>query len=665
MRVLIWILIISVYFTAHIKSQPGNDSGAVQLTKVYKLGEVVVVANKNKEIISQDIMQKLNTPDVAKSIAILPSVVLVKTGARNESTVYLRGFDLKSVPVFVDGVPVYVPFDGYVDLARFTTPGLSKIEVSKGYSSVLFGANNIGGSINLISLKPTGKLDVNLSAGILSGKGYQTRADFGSAVGKFYFQGSFSKFNRPDYKLSKNFDTTANETNWERDNSYYNDDKISLKIGFTPNQNNEYSVNYIYQHGEKGNPVYLGTDPLVKLRYWQWPVWDKQSLYFISKTTIAQKNYVKTRLFFDKFINTLKSYDDNSYTTQSKGYAFTNFYNDYSYGGSVEAGTEMLQKNVVKFAAHYKTDVHREHNEGEPVRNFSDYTFSAGLENVYSPANLLKIVPGISYNLRNSITADNYNTKTKEITQYAANKSHAANAQIAVIYNFGNSYSINLNAGYKTRFATMKDRYSYRLGTALPNPELLPENAANFELASTFKTGNKITWEPALFYSKLNNTIQMVSDVAPGISQLQNTGIAEFYGADFLMNYQVVKTLKLSVNYTYIQRKNITNPEILFTNIPVHKLFAFIDFYPVKTFAMLLSYEYNSERYSNSNGIVSPEFMIFNSHIAYKISKYFKTEAGINNIFDVNYSLDEGYPEEGRNFYLSLIFNLQNPVINR
>jgi len=130
MRVLIWILIISVYFTAHIKSQPGNDSGAVQLTKVYKLGEVVVVANKNKEIISQDIMQKLNTPDVAKSIAILPSVVLVKTGARNESTVYLRGFDLKSVPVFVDGVPVYVPFDGYVDLARFTTPGLSKIEVS-------------------------------------------------------------------------------------------------------------------------------------------------------------------------------------------------------------------------------------------------------------------------------------------------------------------------------------------------------------------------------------------------------------------------------------------------------------------------------------------------------------------------------------------------------
>jgi iron complex outermembrane receptor protein len=31
-------------------------------------------------------------------------------------------------------------------------------------------------------------------------------------------------------------------------------------------------------------------------------------------------------------------------------------------------------------------------------------------------------------------------------------------------------------------------------------------------------------------------------------------------------------------------------------------------------------------------------------------------DAGLNNIFDRNYSLVEGYPEEGRNFFVTLCF---------
>lgn len=36
---------------------------------------------------------------------ILPGVIIANVGLRNESVVYVRDFDLRQVPVFIDGVP--------------------------------------------------------------------------------------------------------------------------------------------------------------------------------------------------------------------------------------------------------------------------------------------------------------------------------------------------------------------------------------------------------------------------------------------------------------------------------------------------------------------------------------------------------------------------------
>ncbi len=658
MRSYLFFLLVFILILSKVKAQNTIDT-TFNNVKVYELGEVVVSESILEKSVTQSEMQKLNTIDVANSISILPSATLVNIGARNESTIYLRGFDLRSVPVFVDGIPVYVPYDGYVDLARFTNSDLSKIEISKGYSSILFGANTIGGAINLISSKPTEKLEINLKAGLLTGKGYSTSANIASKRGKFYFQAHFSKFNRDFYKISRDFDTTKNEMDWKRDNSFRNDDKISVKVGFTPNSTDEYSINYVFQHGEKGNPIYLGDDASVKIRYWQWPVWDKQSVYFISKTTIAEKSYLKTRFFFDNFKNTLKSFDNDSYSTQNKNYSFTSYHNDYSYGSNIEIGTELIKNNVVKIAGHYKYDLHRENNEGEPIRHFADNTFSFGVEDIFSLGNQLKLIPGLSYNLRNSIQAEDYNSSSEVISMYPENKNSATNIQLAAFYQFTNHLDLSFTVAHKTRFATMKDRYSYKLGIAIPNPDLKSERALNYEWASKIKINDKFIVEPAVFYSKIDNTIQLVNNLQEGLYQMQNTGKAEFYGADISIYFQILQNLMFNANYTYIERNNITNADIEFTDVPNHKFFAYIDYFPVKKIEFVFSSEYNSDRFSTSYGTISPEFVVFNTQISYIFAKYFKIQAGINNIFDKNYTLIEGYPEEGRNFYFSLIFNLK------
>jgi iron complex outermembrane recepter protein len=655
------IVIIVFCFQIGLKgfAQIGADTSTIK-QKVYSLGEVQITATVDKTSIDADNMQKYNTKDIGSSLRTLPSLVISGNGGRNESTIYLRGFDIRSVPVFIDGIPIYVPYDGYVDLARFTTFDVARIDVAKGFSSMTYGANTIGGAINLVGLKPSQKLELSSKVGTMSGKGCETILNLGSNLGKMYVQTSLSLLQRKYIPLSADFDTTVLETDLHRDNSRQQDIKGSIKIGYTPNSTDEYSINYLYSHGSKGNPVYLGTDKNTRIRYWNWPYWDKHSIYYIARTAIGTKSVLKVRTYLDQFQNKLSSFDDDTYTTQRKGYAFNSFYDDYTLGGNVEFASDWKANNHLRFSVHAKNDNHNEHNDDEPIRHFADNTFSVGIENVFDPNNKLSFIPGLSFNLRKSLQAENYNSKENIISDYPGNQNKALNAQLAAYYKISDAINLNFNVAYKSRFATMKDRYSYRIGEAIPNTDLKSETAVNLELASTIRIEEKLNFRPELFYSRLNNTIQLVSNVQDGLSQMKNTGKAEFYGIDLSFVFQPITYLNIYAAYSHIQRKNISNPEIIFTDVPKHKLFASVEYTIARKMLINLFSEYNSERTNTSDGIrVSPGYFILNVQTSYHFVHFFTCEIGINNIFDKNYTLQEGYPEAGRDFYIALYFKLQ------
>ena len=90
-----------------------------------------------------------------------------------------------------------------------------------------------------------------MKAGAMSGKGYETSMNLGSNRGKVYIQSGFSILQKDYIPLSSNFDTTSLETDHRRDNSYSKDLKGSIKMGYTPNATDEYSLNCQYSHGAK------------------------------------------------------------------------------------------------------------------------------------------------------------------------------------------------------------------------------------------------------------------------------------------------------------------------------------------------------------------------------------------------------------------------------
>ena len=366
---------------------------------------------------------------------------------------------------------------------------------------------------------------------------------------------------------------------------------------------------------------------------------------------------MKTRIYYDKFKNTLNSYDDKTYSTQTKGYAFQSLYDDHTYGGNVEYNTQIIPKNDFKIAVHFKEEVHRENNLGEPVRHFIDNTILVGIEDVYKVTNKFTVIPGVSYNIRKNIQAQDYTSATKIISNYpSADASDAYNAQVGVFYELNQDQKAGATVSQKTRFATIKDRYSYRMGTAIPNPDLKPETAINYEVNYTAKFFERLTFQTALFYSTITDAILSVSNVQPGKAQMQNFGKAQYSGIELQADYSILENLSLNVNYTYIERKNMTSPEVHFTDVPGTKVMGTLEYQPLKVLRLIANAEFNSSRYSTSYGTAVADYTLLNFYASGRILKNFSLDAGLNNILDRNYSLVEGFPEEGRNFFVTLRF---------
>jgi vitamin B12 transporter len=179
----------------------------------YKIDDVVVTATRSemlKEevpavidvINSQDIQNTVDDdlPDILKKNSSVD--VIDYPGAL--SGVSIRGFRpeydgiTKHYLVLIDGRPA-----GATNLATILKDNIERIEVLKGPASSLYGAEAMGGVINVITKKSTGKIGGNIEVG---GGSFDTHTESASAGGKITdwldFDASVGNKNQNDnYKM--------------------------------------------------------------------------------------------------------------------------------------------------------------------------------------------------------------------------------------------------------------------------------------------------------------------------------------------------------------------------------------------------------------------------------------------------------------------------------
>lgn len=597
-----------------------------------------------------------NLPKTPDALNLIPGVSIQKIGPRNERGVFVRGFDFRQVPLYLDGIPQYFPYDGYVDLDRFLSYDVSEIQVAKGFTSPLYGPNALGGAINMVSKAPTKKFNMDLGTGYASGDQVHGFVNAGSRFDKFWVQGGFAWLSSDTFPLSGNFTPVPLQPTRDRMNAYQTDNKGRIRVAWTPNRRDQYSFTYAKQNGEKGNPPYAGIDSTVRARFWQWPQWDKESFYFIGDKSLGENSYVRARFYYDKLDNLLKAYDNASYTTQTLGSSFTSPYDDDTYGTSTEFGTKLGNRQSLKASFYFKDDTHREANVGEPWRTFRDQTYSFGIQDTIQISSRINAIVGFSADHLDVLNAQNYISSNRSVQPFPKNNIWAYNPQAGIFYNVSESGKFHFTYARKTRLPTMKDRYSYRMGQAIPNPDLKEERSDNLEVGYTQIVGTRSTVEANLLQSNVSNSTQRFF-VQPNVFQFRNMGEARYLGGELAFRSSLTRNLQFTTNYTYLSRRNQTMPSVIMLDTPRHKSYSMLSYRWLDRATTFLDLAYEGGRWnSNDAGRVlrAPSFAAVGLGGTARVYRSAELQAGLNNLLDRNYSYVQGYPEAGRNFYVNL-----------
>lgn len=698
-----------------------SSTNAAEGSNVFTLGEIAVTGNRDAEsplgtaTLDREQLWDFSKNGLTDALNLIPGVATTAVagpGRRNESDISLRGLDRTRVPLTIDGIRLFLPADNRIDFSRFLTTDLSAIQVAKGYVSVINGPDGMGGAINLVTRKPVKDFEGEIRYSALLGEGGQYDGDIwyanlGGKQEKFYWQASLQQRDIEGWRLSRDYksDLPTTAPNYQgggmRNFSDSNDWRGSIKIGFTPNATDEYSLNYSKQSGEKHRaPPVRGCDDAMgvntttcapgNVRLWDWPVWDTSSLYFLSNTQLDAKIYVKTRFYYNTFDNRL-----DFYTVAPGGgnrldtVANSSIYDDNAKGFSIELGTHHLAQQTLKASVHYRRDEHTEwntnrvsngpvagnNNPPEPKQKTVEDIWSFALEDTWHVSPTVDLVGGISRDMRGSKQAEEFNQQgvgqPSTLYKLPVKDTNATNYQAAAIWRYQPGGKAHFSVSDRVRFSTIFERFSGRFGSAVSNPGLDPERSRNYELGIEDNLARGVRGTAAVFHNRIKDYIQAVPNAVfvPGVgggffNQNQNVGEATIKGLELGVVASVMPTLEVGGNYTWIDAEVSPPPgtttQYPYLATPKNKGFFYAKWTPTEKWNIVPSYEVTDRRWSSQlNGVPGPRYVgtgsydLLNLKVDYKIVRDWTVSFAANNLLDKHYELSAGYPSQGRNFLLS------------
>jgi iron complex outermembrane receptor protein len=669
---------------ASLATVAGTPALADDADNTFGLGQIVVTTPRTgtsditTTSVNAQAIYDFSRDTLDDAVKLIPGVTSGLSGnSRNERLIYVRGFDRYQVPLSIDGIRVYLPADGRLDYGRFLTPDVAEIQVAKGYVSVLNGPGAMGGALNLVTRKPEKALDAEARFNLnldndTDYAGYTGFASLGTKHDQWYAQASYARNFTDHWDLSNKFTPTRNEDGGARDLSRSADWRVNAKIGFTPNATDEYALNYTRQEGEKLAPTHVSDS--TGLRYWTWPYWNLQNVYFLSTTQLGEIATLRTRAYYNTFKNSLDSFDDATLSTQTKGSSFNSAYSDRAYGGSAQLDVRPSEAERLSVAFHYRNDRHREYQQSfpsgavEPWQTTEEATYSAAIENGYKLTPQLELVLGGSYDWRDLGRAEDY--ASNAFIYYPKRNGDAWNAQGQLLWTPDADTSLHASISSRARFPTIFERFSTRFGGAVSNPDLKAERATHFELGGTRQLG-PLRIEAAGWYAKVDDAIVSfpflyTSCTSAGVctttstAQSRNVGSGKDYGVDLALSAQITGTLRAGASYGWVHR-SLDDPSIPAfhpTGVPEHSGFAWAEWSPLPALRVLPSVDVASKRWTvNTAGTryyLIGDYALANLRVDFDVTDWATLGVGGRNLFDANYTTVDGYPEAGRSLFVSL-----------
>jgi vitamin B12 transporter len=570
---------------------------------------------------------------VAQALEMVPGTH-VRVGGNGEAYIRIRGFRQREVAVLIDGIPASSPYDGQLDLSNLPVQTIERIDVVKGASSVLYGANAMGGVINIITRKAGGNRGIRFNGEYGSGKSAQLGTALQGHLGKirYFVGGTYQDIGY--YPLSNRYVAAANQGKGQRENSDKTSRTSRVNLDWDLGPTTGLGLGFTYIDLDKGLPHHESDK---KAKFQRFTDWREGILDLFFRKGFNHSN-LESRVYYQYFHSVLDSYDDRTYTTQDSKNGFTDTLKDHALGGDLVFRFTPHQSHLFKTALRFQHAVHRQQPDvGDQWLRFSISSLSLPLEGEWNVNQQVTLVYGASLDMLFFKTAASNTNKNKT----------AVNPQVSLLWSPLANLHFKGSASLKTRFPSMRELFDSNSG----NPGLDPMKATGLEIGVEYFLSSRLGISLVGFHNNIRDLINRVNKDSTYI----NIDKAVFKGIEAGLNWQWTAFNRFYASYTLlhaIDKSTADNSYIQYR--PKHKLDAGVFVQLPARFLLNLNTSYVSAQiyYDDNNKEKSlAPYTLLDIGLSRRLGRGVEIYITALNLFDVNYYESEGYPREGRQIF--------------
>jgi iron complex outermembrane receptor protein len=545
-----------------------------------KMDDMVVTATRTEEplkevpgrieVITREQLKEMPVQTVDEALSYISGAHQERTSGLDsfKSVVSLRGMGNTQgrTLVMLDGVPLNTADMGDVNWNRLNLEDVKRIEILKGPAASIYGSNAMGGVINIITEKPTKRLQGRASAS------YGTNADWkftGVAAARtsedpqgLYVRASALSHTNQGYK-----NVPDEQQNRYTKNLFIDEKTFNGKIGWDFNESNNLEFQYTKDTQLAGegkeifgyNGVHRGydTDAVQAKFTGAWEGWSGMAnAYFIDEHYERGQESITENTSLAKYMSSYSRIDSKvdrkNYgilTNLSRAWGPNTFTVGFDYKVGTMDGNDYYRVSPFSFATNYGK-----------IRSFGVF----GQDQLRLLDDKFIILAGLRYD--NATTFDgHYDTNLSAYSQYTKYYSdhtwYNFSPRLSLKYFFLDNLSAYASYGHAFRAPVLDDMY--RTGkmmgkTKISNPSLGPEEVDSFEIGADYQPVDNVKLSASGYHS-IGHDLQSYVTLTSTTQQVQNLGEVQIWGFEFnaeyepfkFTDYDLWKKFSLFGNYTF------------------------------------------------------------------------------------------------------------------
>jgi iron complex outermembrane receptor protein len=446
------------------------------------------------------------TPAAVADLFRSISGLSLRTNSRGETVIRVRGAEERQTAVFLDGAPLATPWDGRIDLSLLPAGLIGGIEVVKGASPIEYGANTVGGVVDLRTI---------LASDTLAVQGEAQTGTYGllnaSALASLPLDDKFSLVTgvsllkrdaeRIADRLSVPFDPSLSR---RRSNTDLSARSLFFAGGYEAGPL-ALRVSLLRADVTRGIPAQGDLDPAVSMpRYWRTPDWHLTQLTGTVRWAMSDDATLRLTGWRQWFDQTIDAYSDASYTL------LRSREDDRDLTSGLRAVVTFgTGATTVRLSGTVQTSTHRQIDSRTATGLALDFSASSALlfrQRLFSTG--VEFDRKFGDEVKASIAFSIDRADTPLTGDKPAQPAQTSPGFVGALrWTALPTLSATTSLGWRNRFPSSRELFGESLGRFLANPDLKPERALLGDVTLAWRPTDTVDFNSTVWFSDAADTL--------------------------------------------------------------------------------------------------------------------------------------------------------------